>query len=122
MVIIAVSYKAASLNKRIAALQQLGHILIPTSSLETCRQAIEKSNYHLLLIGATVPGPDRQILASLSKTLHPESKIVSVERPGASPLGLADMHVPVGDETALILTVSSVISGDSESDTEQRRR
>ena len=122
MVILAVSYDLGSLNKRIEALQGLGHVVVPTSSLKTCRRAIQDSKYHLLVIGATVPGIDRTILASLSKTTHPESKIVSVERQEELTVPLADIRVPAGDERALLFAVGSLVSGDSESDAEERRR
>lgn len=122
MLILAVSYDPGILNKRIEALQRLGHVVVPTSSLETCRKAIQDSRYHLLLIGATVPGIDRTILANLSKAAHPESKIVSVERAGELTLPVADLHVRAGDERALVLAVCSVVSGESESDVEERRR
>ena len=122
MVIIAVSYDSASLNSRIDLLQTLGHVIIPASSLPNCRKALEASGYHLLLIGATVPISDRQFLANISKALHPGSKIISVEAPGSLPLQLANRRVPAGDETALSLAIASVISGDSESNLEQRRR
>jgi hypothetical protein len=76
----------------------------------------------MLLIGATVPIEDRAILATASKAVHPESKILSVERSGSLPLPTADLHVPAGDERALSLAVCSVVSGNSESDIEERRR
>ena len=120
--ILAVSYDFGTLNKRIGTLQQLGHVVVPTSSLETCRRAIQDSNYHLLLVGATVPGIDRTILANLSKATHPESKIISVERGGELTMPLADLRVPAGDERALLLAVGSVVSGESESDAEEGRR
>lgn len=122
MVILAVSYDPGTLNKRIEALQRLGHVVVPASSLETCRRAIQDSRYHLLLIGATVSGIDRTILANLSKAAHPESKIISVERAGELTLPVADLHVRAGDERALVLAVCSVVSGGSESDVEERRR
>ena len=122
LVILAVSYNPGILITRIEALQRLGHVVVPTSSLETCRKAIQDSRYHLLLIGATVPGIDRTILANLSRAAHPESKIVSVERAGELTLPVADLRVRAGDERALVLAVSSVVSGESESDVEERRR
>ena len=62
------------------------------------------------------------MLAGVSKAVHPESKILSVERNGSLPLPLADLHVPAGDEGALSLAVCSVVSGNSESDIEEWRR
>jgi len=121
-VILAVSYDSGTLNKRIEALQRLGHVVVPTSSLETCRRAIQGSQYHVLLIGATVPGIDRTILANLSKAAHPESKIISVERGSELTMPLADLRVPAGNERALFLAVGSVVSGESESEAEERRR
>ena len=120
--ILAVSYDSGSLNKRIVALQQLGHIVVPTSSLETCRKAIQDSKYHALLIGATVPGIDRAILVNLSKNSHPESKIISVEHGSELTVPGVNLRVPAGDERALLLAVGSVLSGESESDAEERRR
>ena len=122
MVIIAVSYDAASLNRRIETLERAGHIVIPASSLATARKAMEKSSYHVLLVGATVSPVDRESLATLSRKLHHQSKIVSVEPPGSPPLKLADKRVLAGDETAMMLALSSLISGESESDIEGRRR
>jgi len=122
LVILAVSYDPGSLNKRIEALQRLGHVVVPSSSLETCRKAIQDSRYHLLLIGATVTGIDRTILANLSKATHPESKIVSVERGSELTIPIADLHVSAGDERALVLAICSMVSGESESDVEERRR
>ena len=122
MLIVAVSYDSSSLNKRMDALQRLGHIVIPASSLAPARKAIESSNYHLLLIGATVPKPDRQSIANLSRSLRPLSKIISVEFPNSSPLQQADKHVIAGDEDAVLMAVASLLSGDAESDLEERRR
>ena len=122
MVIIAVSYDTPSLNRRIETLQRAGHVVVPASSLATARKAIENSSYHALLIGATVSVANREALAKLSKELHPQSKIVSVEAAGAPPLKLADRRVLAGDETAMMLAVTSLISGDAESDIEGRRR
>lgn len=122
MVIIAVSYDAPSLNRRIETLQRAGHIVVPASSLATARKAIENSSYHALLIGSTVSEANREALAKLSKKLHPQSKIVSVEAAGSRPLTLADRRVLAGDETAMMLAISSLISGDAESDIEGHRR
>lgn len=122
MVIIAVSYDAASLNRRMETLQQAGHIVIPASSLATARKAIENSSYHVLLVGATVSPAHRESLAKLSRELRPHAKIVSVEPAGSPPLKLADRRVLAGDETAMMLAVTSLISGDAESDIEGRRR
>lgn len=122
MVIIAVSYDAASLNRRIETLERAGHIVIPASSLGTARKAIETSSYHVLLVGATVSPADRETLARLSRKLHQQSKIVSVEPAGYPPSKLADKRVLAGDETAMMLALSSLISGESESDIEGRRR
>jgi hypothetical protein len=122
LVIIAVSYDAASLNRRIETLEQVGHIVIPASSLATARKAIETSSYHVLLVGATVSPADRENLATLSRKLHRQSKIVSVEPTGSHPLKLADRRVLAGDETAMILALTSLISGESESEIEGRRR
>ena len=122
MVIIAVSYDFQSLNRRIAALQQVGHIIVPASSLASALHAIETGLYHLLLIGATVSTSDQQQLAKLSRTLHPYSKIISVTFPESEPIKTSDRQVPAGDENAVLLAVTELVSGDTESDTEMGRR
>jgi len=122
LVIIAVSYDAASLNRRIETLERAGHIIIPASSLAAARKAIETSSYHVLLIGATVSPADRENLATLSRKLHHQTKIVSVEPAASPPLKLADKRVLAGDESAMMLALSSLISGETESDIEGRRR
>jgi hypothetical protein len=103
-------------------LQKAGHIVIPASSLATARKAIENSSYHVLLLGATVSPANRESLAKLSRELRPYTKIVSVEPAGSPPLSLADRRVLAGDETAMMLALTSLISGDAESDIEGRRR
>jgi hypothetical protein len=122
VLIVAVSYDSSSLNKRMDTLQRVGHIVIPASSLAPARKAIQSSNYHLLLIGATVPKPDRQSMAELSRSLRPISKIISVEFPNARSLVQADRHVMAGDENSILMAVASLLSGDAESDLEERRR
>jgi hypothetical protein len=122
LVIVAISYDAVSLNRRMETLQRLGHIVVPASSLATGRHAIERTSYHLLLIGATVAPQDRHELANMSRTLRPGGKIISVENPGASPLKLADRMVMAGDEAALLVAITSLISGGAESDLEAGRR
>lgn len=122
MLIIAVSYDSSSLNKRMDTLQRMGHIVVPASALPPARKAIENSNYHLLLIGATVSRSDRESLAALSRSLRPLSKIISVEFPNTPSLAQADKHVIAGDETAILMAVASLLSGDAESDLEERRR
>jgi hypothetical protein len=76
----------------------------------------------VILIGATVAYDDRERLARLTKTLNPHSKIVSVEPPGSRGLELADKRVTASDENAMLLAVTSLISGDAESDLEEWRR
>lgn len=104
------------------SLQRLGHIVVPASSVGSASKAIENANYHVLLIGATVSVKDRKTLAKLSRSLRPQSKIISVESPNTPPLQQADRRVPAGTETAILMAVASVLSGDSESDIEERRR
>ena len=122
LLIIAVSYDSSSLNKRIDSLQKVGHIVLPASALAPARKAIESANYHVLLIGATVPKADRKALATLSRSLRPLSKIISVEFPKTPSLLQADKHVVAGDEPAVLMAVASLLSGDAESDLEERRR
>jgi hypothetical protein len=106
---------------RMASLQRLGHVVLPASSLDAGRRIIQDSAYHVLLIGATVPQLHRETLGNLSKTRRPQSKIISVEVPGSSHLEVADRYLKAGDETAILLAISA-LSGDSESDIEERRR
>jgi hypothetical protein len=121
LIIVAVSYDSTSLNMRMASLQRLGHVLLPASSLDAGRNVIERSKYHVLLIGATVPQLDREILATFSRARHPESKIICVEFPGSPRLEVADRYLKAGDDTAILLAISA-LSGDSESDIERLRR
>jgi O-acetylhomoserine/O-acetylserine sulfhydrylase-like pyridoxal-dependent enzyme len=121
LIIVAVSYDSTSLNLRMASMQRLGHVVVPASSLDGARSVIQRSAYHVLLIGATVPQLDREILANLSRALQPQSKIISVEYPGSPRLEIADRYLKAGVETAILLAISA-LSGDSESDIEERRR
>jgi O-acetylhomoserine/O-acetylserine sulfhydrylase-like pyridoxal-dependent enzyme len=121
LIIVAVSYDSNSLNLRMASMQRLGHVVLPASSLDGGRSVIRRSTYHVFLMGATVPQLDREILANLSRALRPESKIISVEFPGSPRLEVADRYLKAGDEAAILLAVST-LSGDSESDIEERRR
>jgi hypothetical protein len=75
----------------------------------------------VLLIGATVPQLDREILANLSRARRPESKIISVEFPGSRRLEVADRYLKAGDEAAILLAIGA-LAGDSETDIEERRR
>jgi DNA-binding NarL/FixJ family response regulator len=122
LIIIAVSYDATRLNLRMASLQRLGHVVVPASSLEGARNVIEDSAYHVLLIGATVPQLDRNDVAKLSRALRPKGKIISVEFPGSPRLEIADRYLKSGDENAILQAISALVSGDSESDLEARRR
>jgi DNA-binding NtrC family response regulator len=121
LIIIAVSYDATSLNARMQSLQRLGHIVVTASSLHAGRKVIQDSAYHVLLIGATVPQLDREILANLSRARRPESKIISVEFPGSRRLEVADRYLKAGDEAAILLAIGA-LAGDSETDIEERRR
>jgi len=103
-------------------LQRAGHVVIPASSRESGLRNIKTAGYHLLIIGATIPVSDRQAMAELSRALHPTSKIISVESPKAPALRLAHRRVVAGDEAAMLLAVTSLVSGDAESDLEERRR
>ena len=111
VIIIAVSYDSASLNRRMRTLRDVGHVIVPASSLESALNAIETGNYHLLLLGATVSAGDRRALAAASRKLHPHSKIISVNPTHSEPLKMADQQVIAGDETALLMAVSALVSG-----------
>jgi len=117
-----VSYDSASLNQRMDTLQKAGHVVIPASSRESCLTHIRTATYHLLLIGATVPAGDRRRFAELSRKLSPVSKIISVDLPDSQPLALADKRVLAGNEDVLLVAVTSLLSGNDESDLEERRR
>jgi hypothetical protein len=103
-------------------LQRLGHVVVPASSLDGARKVIQDSTYHALLIGATVPHLDRDVLAKLSRALRPQGKIISVEFPGSARLEVADRYLKSGDENAILQAISALVSGDSETDLEARRR
>ena len=104
VLIVAVSYDIESLNRRLLALEQIGHVVVPASSLESCLNALFNP-FHLLIIGASVPENDRQEIAKQSKRLRPAAQIVSVESLAAHRLELADVWVPAGDEQKLIEAV-----------------
>jgi len=122
VVIIAISYDSQSLNRRIGALQGVGHVIIPASSLASGLHAIETGDYHLLLMGATVSTSDQRELAKASRKLHPRSKIISVSFPESEPVKTADQQVIAGDENAVLFAVTALVSGDAESDSEMGRR
>lgn len=88
MLIVAISYDSQTLNSRLTALQRLGNVLVPASSLDSGLNAIF-SPFHVLIIGASVPYEDRQRLAVESKRVNPRAEIISVEWPGSRKLELA---------------------------------
>ncbi len=108
MLIIAVSYDAESLNRRITSLQNDGHAVVPASSLKSCLSALTFNNYDLLVIGATVPMQDRQAIAAASRRIRKEGQILSVEWPGEKPLATADRMVQAGDESGLLAAVRTL--------------
>ena len=74
MVIVAVSFDPEAVNRRITSLQAQGHIVVPASSLKSCLSVLALNNYHLLVIGATVPIEDRQTIADASRRIRRESQ------------------------------------------------
>jgi DNA-binding response OmpR family regulator len=111
VLIIAVSYDFESLNRRIVALQESGHAVIPASSLESGMNAIATGAYHALIIGATVPPADRIKISKESRALRAQAAIISVEWPGSDRLELADVSVPAGQEEVLLEAVRKVQYG-----------
>jgi transposase len=96
-----------------------------SSAEKVMRMPISKQrNKHIqrVLIGATVPQLDRNDLAKLSRALRPKGKIISVEFPGSPRLAIADRYLKSGDENAILQAIRALVSGDSESDLEARRR
>lgn len=110
VLIVAVSYDIESLNRRLLALERIGNVVVPASSLESCLNALFNA-FHLLIIGASVPENDRQEIAKQSRRLRPAAQILSVESPGARRLELADVWVPAGDEQKLIEAVKRLRLG-----------
>lgn len=104
VLILAVAYDVEKLNRRLLALERLGNVVVPASSLASCMHAIFNP-FHLLIIGASVPEQDRQTIAKESKRVRPTAAILSVESPGGQALELADVHVPAGDDQSLIEAV-----------------
>jgi len=102
VLIVAVSYDFESLNRRIVALQNLGHAVVPASSLESCINAMFTGAYHVLVIGATVPRADRIQIAKESRSLRAQAGIISVEWPGSDRLEQADITIPAGHEELLL--------------------
>ena len=72
MLIAAVSYDSESLNRRIMAFQNLGHVVVPASSLTSCLSVISLNNYDVLVIGATVPVADGKTIISASREFVPQ--------------------------------------------------
>ena len=107
MLIVAVSYDAESLNRRITAFQNLGYAVVPASSLASCFSVIALNNYDLLVIGATVPVADRKTIVAASGRIRPEAKIVSVWWSGAKPPVPADRVVEAGDESKLLAAIAA---------------
>jgi hypothetical protein len=107
VLIVAISYDSETLNSRLGALERMGNIVVPASSLESGMSAIFNS-FHLLIIGATVPYEDRKQLAAESKRLNQRAEIISVEWPGSRRLDSADICVAAGSEQRLIEAVKRI--------------
>jgi|SRR5436190_8116534 len=112
MLIVAVSYDSESLNRRITAFQNLGHVVVPASSLASCLSVMNFNNYDVLVIGATIPVTDRRTIVAASRRIRPDGKIVSVEWSGSKRPIPVDRVVEAGDESKL-LTAVTMLSGKS---------
>lgn len=105
MLIVAVSYDSQSLNQRIRALENEGHVVVPASSLGSGLNALATDLYNLLIIGATVPFQDRERIATISKKIRPEAHIISVEWADSPTLELADRAIVANNEDELMAAV-----------------
>jgi|SRR6185312_15248381 len=101
VLILVVSYNPESLNHRLQTLERAGNIVIPASTLQSCINAIFNP-FHVLIIGASVPQPDRRIIAEESKKVRPDAEIISVEYPTSTRLQFADLVLPARDEGKLL--------------------
>jgi hypothetical protein len=105
LLILAVSYDSESLNRRISAFENAGHVVVPASTLESCLRAMTTNRYGLMVIGATVPFEDRTRISKISKRIRPEALIISVERKDSPSLELADRVVIANDEQQLLAVI-----------------
>lgn len=108
MLIVAVSYDSESLNRRIVAFQNLGHVVVPASSLTSCLSVISLNNYDVLVVGATVPVADRKTIISASRRIRPGGRILSVERLGSKASTSVDRIVEAGDESKLLAALAGL--------------
>lgn len=108
VLILTVSYDAESLNRQLRDLEKAGHVIVPSSSLETCLNAMVMGAYQVLVIGITVPLVDRERMASMSRKLRPEALIISIERLDAPNLEEADFCIPANEEHRLSQIISDV--------------
>ena len=102
VLIVAVSYDAESLNRRLRALERAGRVVVPASSLKNCLNPIFNP-FHLLIIGVSVPQADRKKIAEESKGIGLAAEIISVEDRDSQRLELVDAVVPAGDERSLLI-------------------
>ncbi|MFL6439188.1 MAG: hypothetical protein ACJ71Q_16545 [Terriglobales bacterium] len=108
MLILTVSYDRASLNRQIQELEASGHVIVPSSSLDNCLNAIAGGPYQLLVIGPTVMMVDRMRLADVSRKIRPEARIVSIEHRGSPNLKKADYRIQAGHEYELIEVIDQL--------------
>ena len=96
------SYDSESLNRQIQELETAGHVVVPSSSLDNCLNAIARGPYQLLVIGPTVMMVDRMRLADVSRKIRPDARIISIEHRGLPNLEKADYRIQAGHEYELI--------------------
>jgi len=111
VLILTVSYDSESLNRQLRELERAGHVIVPSSSLETCLNAIVMGPYQVLVIGITVPLADRQRIADASRKIRPEAHLVSIERLDSPNLEGAGYCIKAGDESQLTRIISGLREG-----------
>ena len=108
MLILTVSYDSESLNRQIKELETDGHVIVPSSSLDSCLNAIGGGPYQILVIVPTVIMEDRTRLADVSREIRPEARIISIEHRGSPNLEKADYRIKAGHEYELIEVINQL--------------
>lgn len=108
MLILTVSYDSESLNRQLGELEKAGHVIVPSSSLESCLNAIVMGPYQVLVIGVSVPLMDRERMASASRKIRPEAFIISIQRLDSPNLEAADYSIKAGEEHLLTTIIAKL--------------
>lgn len=108
MLILTVAFDSEGLNRQIQELENAGHVIVPSSCLETCLNAAVAGPYQLLVIGPAVATEDRARLTDASRKIRPDARIVSIECSGSRNLQSADYRIQAGYEYELIEIISQL--------------